>query len=308
MANKRRRFSDALVSGRNCSRNCPEEFIAAQPLPRVLSEDRWEPIGLSVLDARIGGGLPVGRCSEFFGSLSGGSTNLAIRLMSEVTASGRSVGWIDPHDVFDPEACSRFGSCLQEVLRVSPPGPCYNHWMQRRVLLRSGDFPLVVLDLQPRVEVALQWVSTRPWHVGCCGGGSVESGGHDKTGPHSCFFPAPPPVWKVFLRPCAWNALRPELIWASGSRGSKFPSGIAVVGQGPPISGRIGIRGLRFFSDVSLRQSLHSGFSGSGSAASGAGTARCFAPVDTFRARPHSRNPGFFVVRQKRWLVVRRRE
>ena len=59
-------------------------------------EDRWEPIGLSVLDARIGGGLPVGRCSEFFGSLSGGSTNLAIRLMSEVTASGRSVGWIGP--------------------------------------------------------------------------------------------------------------------------------------------------------------------------------------------------------------------
>ncbi|MDG1957744.1 MAG: hypothetical protein P8K76_14035 [Candidatus Binatia bacterium] len=187
-------------------------------------EDRWEPIGLSVLDTRIGGGLPVGRCSEFFGSLSGGSTNLAIRLMSEVTASGRSVGWIDPHDVFDPEACSRFGSCLQEVLRVRPRDLAQS-LDAAEILLRSGDFPLVVLDLQPRVEVALQWVSTRPWHVGAAAGVRLSRAARQNRAT-LLLLSGPTPRLEGVPAAVRLECSAPRAIWASGIEDRSFLQGL----------------------------------------------------------------------------------
>lgn len=187
-------------------------------------EARWEPIGLSALDSRIGGGLPVGRCSEFFGSLSGGSTNLAIRLMSKVTASGRSVGWIDPYDVFDSGACSRFGSYLPEVLRVCPQDLGQSLDVAE-ILLRSGDFPLVVLDLQPRLEVALQFVSVAPLRIGSAAGVRLSrAAAKNRTillllsGPSARLQGVPA---AVRLECCA-----PRAVWASGLEDRSFLRGL----------------------------------------------------------------------------------
>ena len=139
----------------------PGEIFSGRAFATRATEARWEPTGLSVLDARIGGGFPAGRCSEIFGSLSGGATNLAIRLLAEVTTGGRAVGWVDPENAFDAEACLRFGGRLSEVLRVCPRGG-QQALDVAEILLQSGDFPLVVLDLQPRPEVALGFLTATP--------------------------------------------------------------------------------------------------------------------------------------------------
>ena len=157
------------TSVENLLSELPGAILPGSALAARRSEARWEPTGLSVLDERIGGGLPVGRCSEIFGSLSGGATNLAFRLLSQVTTDGRSVGWVDPGNVFDAEACTRFGGRLSEVLQVRPRSRA-QALDAAELLLQSGDFPLVILDLQPRLEVALQFVVETAPQIGAAVG------------------------------------------------------------------------------------------------------------------------------------------
>ena len=202
----------------------PGEIFRGTAFAARATEARWEPIGLSALDARIGGGLPVGRCSEFFGAISGGSTNLAIRLLSGVTAARRSVGWIDPHDVFDAGACTRFGGYLPEVLWVRPQD-------QRQalevaeILLRSGDFPLVVLDLQPRPEVALPFVSAPPLRMGAAVGVRLSRAAAKNNATLLILSGADPRLQgvpaAVRLECCVTRAL-----WASGSEDRRFLRGV----------------------------------------------------------------------------------
>lgn len=119
--------------------------VRATELAARASEASVLPIGITDLDHLIGGGLPVGRCSEFFGGLSGGSTHLAVRLMSEATAAGCSVAWIDTAGALDPESCCGFGGNLANLLWVRSP-EIDTAWAAAEILLTSGDFPLVVLD------------------------------------------------------------------------------------------------------------------------------------------------------------------
>ena len=147
----------------------PGGVFSGRAFATRATEARWEPTGLAALDTRLGGGLPVGRCSEIFGSRSGGATNMAVRLLAEVTTAGRSVAWVDPDNVFDAEACLRFGGQLSEVLRVCPRN-AKQALDVAEMLLQSGDFPLVVLDLQPRLEVALRFVSATSDHMGAATG------------------------------------------------------------------------------------------------------------------------------------------
>lgn len=113
---------------------------------------RFLPTGLPELDARLGGGLPVGRLSEIGGVRSSGRTSLALRLVAETLGQGRLVAWIDLADAFAPgvaaEAIEAHGGRPEDLERLL--------WVRARSeeqalrsserLLRTEGFELVVLD------------------------------------------------------------------------------------------------------------------------------------------------------------------
>jgi len=64
------------------------------------------PTGIARLDARLGGGFPLGRLSELCGPPSSGRTSLAMTLLAETLARGALAAWIDPADAFDPASAA----------------------------------------------------------------------------------------------------------------------------------------------------------------------------------------------------------
>jgi len=101
--------------------------------------------GLSILDPAVGGGLPRGAVTEIISRTpSAGSASLIAALIQVAHHSGYFVALIDGADSFDPEPLGN--PCLQHLL-----------WMRCRttvesikaadLLLRDGNFPLVMIDL-----------------------------------------------------------------------------------------------------------------------------------------------------------------
>lgn len=107
------------------------------------------------LDDALGGGYLRGGISELVGPPGCGGTALALAAAAPVTGGGELVAWLDPGAAFDPVRAEAAGVELARVLWVRP-----RHAAQALevadLLLESGGFPLMVLDLGGEPDARLR--------------------------------------------------------------------------------------------------------------------------------------------------------
>lgn len=137
--------------------------LLAERFPQApISSSALLPTGLQPLDAAIGGGLPRGAITELTSpQLSAGSASVIHRLLAAAQTERYFFALIDGRDSFDPQSLSK--RCLRHLL-----------WIRCRqtsdaikaadLLLRDGNFPLVILDLVLNAAEELRKIPQTNWY------------------------------------------------------------------------------------------------------------------------------------------------
>lgn len=113
---------------------------------RPAEPTRWDPVGLPVWDAEVGG-LPRPGAVVLTGALGSGCTRLALSLVAALTRAGEGVAWVDPHRSLHPPAAFDLGVVPSQVLLVRPSETLVG-WSVEQIL-RAGGFGLVVVSSPP---------------------------------------------------------------------------------------------------------------------------------------------------------------
>jgi hypothetical protein len=118
--------------------------------------------GLSLLDERIGGGLPRGAITELISpQRSAGSALLIHALIQSACRGNYLMALIDGRDSFDP--CGLDNVSLRHLLWVQ----CSNASEAIKaadLLLRHGNFPLVIVDLVRNTPEELRKIPQTTWY------------------------------------------------------------------------------------------------------------------------------------------------
>jgi hypothetical protein len=118
--------------------------------------------GVAVLDNAIGGGLPKNAITELISpGLSAGSASLIHELIRGAAISGHFLALVDGSDSFDPEPLGN--ECLRHLLWVR----CARGLEAIKVtdlLLRDGNFPLVIVDLVLNAPPELRKIPQTTWY------------------------------------------------------------------------------------------------------------------------------------------------
>jgi hypothetical protein len=133
---------------------------------RVDALEEVAPTGIAILDRRLEGGLPRGQLSEIVGERSTGRSGLLAAVLREATHREELVALVDPCDIFDPTSGMAAGLDLSRLLWVRGDG--HDRVLARALkavslLLQSGDFGIVVLDLAELSPRALQQTPFTTW-------------------------------------------------------------------------------------------------------------------------------------------------
>jgi hypothetical protein len=131
------------------------------PLPVIPSPSRL-PTGLPAIDQAIGGGLPKSAITELSSSqVSAGSALLLYVLLQSAHRYGYFLALVDGRDSFDP------GGLDNQRLRNLFWVRCTNTLDAVKaadLLLRDGNFPLLVLDLVLNPSAELRKVPATSWY------------------------------------------------------------------------------------------------------------------------------------------------
>ena len=108
---------------------------------------RRVPSGVAEIDALLGG-LPIPGIVELSGPDGSGRTRTALAVAARMAGvDHKAAAWVDPHGRLYPPAAADHGVPLERLLVVRPPDDGAGAWAwATEQLLRSGCFPLVVLD------------------------------------------------------------------------------------------------------------------------------------------------------------------
>jgi hypothetical protein len=137
-------------------------LVAARFPTTVRKQGDGVPTGVAAIDAALGGGLPAGRLTELVstGAGSGGQLVLA-RLLATTRAARQRVALVDAADAFAPETV---------------PADALRHlvWVRARtlaealtaadILVRDGNYAVLVLDLRGVAERSLRRTPAGAWH------------------------------------------------------------------------------------------------------------------------------------------------
>jgi hypothetical protein len=91
--------------------------------------------------------LPRGSITEILGDRSTGRTALAQSMLATATLGGEVAAWIDFDDSFDPASAARAGADLGKLLWVQCAHRLETAVKAADMVLHSGGFGLIVLDL-----------------------------------------------------------------------------------------------------------------------------------------------------------------
>jgi hypothetical protein len=121
--------------------------------------------GLSFLDQAIGGGLPKGAITELTSPrISAGSASLIDMLLQAAHHNRYLLALIDGHDSFDPSASGGLGkACLHHLLWVRCT-KALDAIKAADLLLRDGNFPLVIVDLVLNPPADLSKIPQTSWY------------------------------------------------------------------------------------------------------------------------------------------------
>jgi hypothetical protein len=118
--------------------------------------------GLSFLDQAIGGGLPKGAITELISpQVSAGSASLIHALLQNAQRDRYFLALIDGRNSFDP--CSLPNSDLRHLLWVRCT-KAFQAIKAADLLLRDGNFPLVIVDLVLNTSQELRKIPQTSWY------------------------------------------------------------------------------------------------------------------------------------------------
>jgi hypothetical protein len=118
--------------------------------------------GVRPLDDALGGGLPSGRLTELVSAVpsSGGQTIVA-SLLASTQAARQRIALVDGSDGFAPEAVP--GDLLRHLVWVRCRGP-EQAFAVADILVRDGNYAVIVLDLRGCPERALRRTAASIWY------------------------------------------------------------------------------------------------------------------------------------------------
>ena len=120
--------------------------------------------GLSFLDQAIGGGLPKGAITELISPrISAGSASLIHALLQSGQRNHYFVVLIDGRDSFDPASGGLGKACLHYLLWVRCT-KTLDAIKAADLLLRDGNFPLVIVDLVLNPPADLSKIPQTSWY------------------------------------------------------------------------------------------------------------------------------------------------
>lgn len=120
------------------------------------------PTGVAAVDEALGGGLPVGRLTEVVSAVaSSGGQTLLTRLIEETRVARQRIALVDGADGFVPESVS--ADALRHLVWVRGQDLAQT-LASADVLVRDGNFAVVVVDLRGCDERALRKIPSATWH------------------------------------------------------------------------------------------------------------------------------------------------
>jgi hypothetical protein len=137
--------------------------ILAERFPQAPRASRGSlPTGIAGIDAALGGGLPAGRLTEIVSSRpSSGGQSVLGRLLCETRTARERVALVDGSDAFDPSVVPP--DCLRHLVWVRCRD-CSQAFAAADILVRDGNYAVVVLDLRGMDERALRRTPPSVWH------------------------------------------------------------------------------------------------------------------------------------------------
>jgi hypothetical protein len=103
--------------------------------------------GLAPLDALLEGGFPRGQLAELVGPRTSGRTRVLLGTLADITGRGAWAALVDGTDGLDPASAAAAGVPLDRLLWVRCGGRLDVAWRATDLLVRSGGFALVAVDL-----------------------------------------------------------------------------------------------------------------------------------------------------------------
>ncbi len=132
------------------------------PQPRLATHQSRLAIGLPAFDEATGGGLPKGAITELTSpNMSGGSALLLHKLLQQAQATRSFLALIDGYDSFDAQPLGN--APLRHLLWIRCT-KTIDAVKAADLLLRDGNFPLVVLDLVLNVQEELRKIPQTSWY------------------------------------------------------------------------------------------------------------------------------------------------
>ena len=123
------------------------------------------PIGLPPIDEAIGGGLPKSAITELSSQeVSAGSALLLCALLQNAQRERHFLALVDGRDSFDPSALGGLGNGRLPNLLWVRCTKALDAVKAADLLLRDGNFPLVVLDLVLNPSTELRKIPQTSWY------------------------------------------------------------------------------------------------------------------------------------------------
>jgi hypothetical protein len=140
-------------------------LLAERFLPAATPTEALLTTGLPFLDRASGGGLPKGAIIELISpQVSGGSASLIHWLLQAAQRDRYFLALIDGRDSFDPSALGGLGnSSLRHLLWVRCT-KAFEAIKAADLLLRDGNFPLVIVDLVLNALAELHTIPQTSWY------------------------------------------------------------------------------------------------------------------------------------------------
>lgn len=121
--------------------------------------------GLPAIDEAIGGGLPKSAITELSSpKVSAGSALLLYALLQSAQRSGHFLALVDGRDSFDPSALGGLGNRRLRNLLWVRCTKALDAVKAADLLLRDGNFTLVVLDLVLNASAELRKIPQTSWY------------------------------------------------------------------------------------------------------------------------------------------------
>jgi hypothetical protein len=121
------------------------------------------PLDIRGFDA-FAGGVPRGRITEIVGGASSGRTTMLHRLLAQAGANGEYCAVVDTSNSFDPQSAAMAGVRLDTLVWVRCSGNAEHAFKSADMLIHSGGFGVVALDLCDVPAQATQRIPLSYWH------------------------------------------------------------------------------------------------------------------------------------------------